>query len=47
MVLFMTDGVIVGVSCLEYLVSNLDACEEGPLDERKCLWANVVNEIQP
>jgi len=26
--------VIIGVSCLEYLLANLDACEEGPLDER-------------
>ena len=33
-----TDGVIIGVSCLEYLLANLDACEEGPLDERECRW---------
>ena len=29
------DGIILGGSKLNHLVVNMDACEEGPLDERK------------
>jgi len=32
--LWFSDGIIIGVSSMEHLVANLDACEEGPLDER-------------
>ena len=32
---FCSDGIIIGVSKMNHLVSNLEACEEGPLDERK------------
>ena len=29
------DGIILGASKLSHLVANMNACEEGPLDERK------------
>ena len=29
------DGIILGASKLNHLVANMNACEEGPLDERK------------
>lgn len=29
-----TDAIILGASCLEHLNSNMDACKEGPLDQR-------------
>ena len=32
----LSDGIIIGISSMEHLVANLDACEEGPLDEREC-----------
>ena len=30
------DAIIIGANNRDHLVANLDACEEGPLDERKC-----------
>lgn len=30
------DAIIIGGSKMEHMITNLDACEEGPLDERKC-----------
>ena len=30
------DAIIIGANNRDHLVTNLDACEEGPLDERKC-----------
>ena len=29
------DGIILGASKLNHLVANMNACEEGPLDERE------------
>ena len=31
------DAIIIGASKMEHLVSNLEACEEGPLDKRMSL----------
>ena len=31
----ITDGIILGASKLNHLMANMDACEEGPLDERE------------
>ena len=28
------DAIIIGASNMDHLMANLDACEEGPLDER-------------
>ena len=32
---YLLDAIIIGASNKEHLVSNMDACEEGPLDERE------------
>ena len=29
------DGIILGASKLNHLIANMDACGEGPLDERE------------
>ena len=29
------DAIIVGASCIDHLKANMDACKEGPLDERE------------
>lgn len=29
------DGVVLGASCMEHIIANVDACEEGPLDPSK------------
>ena len=31
------DGVVVGLTSLDHLHQNLDACLEGPLDQRECI----------
>ena len=33
---FTIDAIIIGVTNKDHLVTNLYACEEGPLDDRKC-----------
>lgn len=45
----MGDGVILGMSSIEQLKQNLDAAEEGPLDQRvvdafKDAWNLVAHE---
>ena len=38
------DAIIIGVSSKEHLVSNMDACEEGPLDKRELPRPSVEDD---
>lgn len=37
-----TDGVVIGGSCIEHMVENLDHCEEGPLDNRESKYIIII-----
>ena len=43
--LSLSDAIIIGASKLEHLLSNMEACKEGPLDQRMFLFValNVVS----
>ena len=36
------DGIILGMSSLQQLTANLDACEEGPLTQGKLKYMSVI-----
>ena len=36
------DAIILGASCIDHLTANMDACKEGPLDQRESVVLECV-----